>query len=1255
MPEKRNLRKRGVVLTPHGQIKLQQARREKEIAENFADRFTLEAISDRTGLSIKTITKVLEAKVPVDKPTLETFFHGFGLLLEIDDYQLPSQTDQSNQSNQTLENFDNDELARSDSQERLSLSKSQNFPEVDFGESPDVSMFYGRQQELQQLMQWLGLAPKTYLEKTYLEKRESAKRLIGIFGMGGMGKTSLVTKLLHEVVPQQQNSSEPFLYIIWRSLRNAPSFDTILGNWLDILSAHQEIQPNLPKLLAYLQRERCLLVLDNFETILDGGIVGVYRQGYEAYGEMLRLIGETPHRSTLIITSREKASEFNLLEGEDLPVCSLTINGSDQASLGLLQSKGIKGTSEESKILGDRYGNSPLAVKIIAATIRDLFDGEIALFLKEDAILFSGIRRLLDQQFARLSALEQAIMFWLAINREWTDIDTICTDLLPKVSRSKVLEAIASLYWRNLIEKSFENNSGLYTQQPMLMEYVTERFTEQASSELLDRQDLTILHHYAFLKTTVKEHIRCSQSRLILEPIVRQLQARLGAAEAIAQHLKSILHQIRPQNPTANHQPLASYAAGNLLNLLCHLKQDLTGCNFAGLAVWHAYAPNVPMPHTSFAYADLQHTQLTETFGAVFAVAYSPDGKLFATGELSGYLRLWRLTDGQLVWAVRGSLSWIRTVAFAPDGQTLAIGTGEHSIAFFEVATGRALQTLCGHTDQIHAIAFHPHHPILASACGDHSIRLWDIQKSECLHLLSGHTDQVQNVCWNYAGDLLLSCSSDRTVRIWQLDSQWQEVPKLIQTITQSTHGGHSDQVFGVAFHPERNIFASGSADNTVKIWQLSPSLSPSQDQANSSHLSIQLLHTLKGHTAHILFVQFSPDGEMLATSSSDTTIRLWDTATGKLCKTLTSHANWVRAVQFSPDGRTLLSGCSDYTIRLWDWRSGLVLRTWMGYSNWIWGAKFSKDGQMIACGGGDCTVRLWDVATGKCVRSLEGHSTWILGIAFDRDRDLVATGSGDNSVRLWQASTGKQLKVLNAHKSQVLAVQFSPTEPILASSSSDYTIRLWQVPEGNLLRVLEGHQDWIRSIGFSHDGMWLASAGQDATVKLWNVATGACIHTFSDFETWVWGVVFHPHGKQLAIASAHIITIWNLTSKQCIKTYIAQSKWIRSIDISNDGKWLIAGDQDRLIHLWNLQTDQLVRTLTGHSDQVLSVQVSADSRYIISGSADETTKIWDLKTGQCLQTFKAAGIYEGMDLTGVKGLTPEAIAMLQSLGALKS
>ncbi|WP_271252238.1 hypothetical protein [Pseudanabaena sp. Chao 1811] len=154
MPEKRNLRKRGVILTPHGQIRLQQARREKEIAENFADRFTLEEISDRKGLSIKTITKVLEAKVPVDKPTIEAFFHGFGLLLERDDYQQPDQTELTGTSATAniLSNQESETQLEPQPEPQLE-PRPERLLQIDFGESPDVSMFYGRQQELNQLMQ----------------------------------------------------------------------------------------------------------------------------------------------------------------------------------------------------------------------------------------------------------------------------------------------------------------------------------------------------------------------------------------------------------------------------------------------------------------------------------------------------------------------------------------------------------------------------------------------------------------------------------------------------------------------------------------------------------------------------------------------------------------------------------------------------------------------------------------------------------------------------------------------------------------------------------------------------------------------------------------------------------------------------------------------------------------------------------------------------------------------------------------------
>jgi hypothetical protein len=172
-----------------------------------------------------------------------------------------------------------------------------------------------------------------------------------------------------------------------------------------------------------------------------------------------------------LLTSREKPAEVAALEGANLQVRTLRLGGAPDIARSLLQLKGLVGTEAEQQQLCDRYGNSPLALKIVATSIHDLFGGNIAPFLGQDTIVFNGVRRLLDQQFQRLSATEQALMYWLAINRELTTVSELREDLVPMPTMNSILESLEALLGRSLIEQSHTR----FTQQSVVMEYVTER------------------------------------------------------------------------------------------------------------------------------------------------------------------------------------------------------------------------------------------------------------------------------------------------------------------------------------------------------------------------------------------------------------------------------------------------------------------------------------------------------------------------------------------------------------------------------------------------------------------------------------------------------------------------------------------------------------------------------------------------------------------------------------------------------------
>jgi WD40 repeat protein len=210
---------------------------------------------------------------------------------------------------------------------------------------------------------------------------------------------------------------------------------------------------------------------------------------------------------------------------------------------------------------------------------------------------------------------------------------------------------------------------------------------------------------------------------------------------------------------------------------------------------------------------------------------------------------------------------------------------------------------------------------------------------------------------------------------------------------------------------------------------------------------------TLTGHTDWVLSVAFSPDGRLLASGSFDDTIKLWEVASGRLVRTLTGHTDWVRSVAFSPDGRLLASGSDDETIKLWEVASGSLVRS-LGHTAPVLSVAFSPDGRLLASGSYK-EIKLWDVATGSLVRTLTGHTNWVLSVAFSPDGRLLASGSADKTIKLWEVASGSLVRTLTGHTDWVRSVAFSPDGRLLASGSADKTIKLWEVASGSLVRTL--------------------------------------------------------------------------------------------------------------------------------------------------------------------------------------------------------
>jgi eukaryotic-like serine/threonine-protein kinase len=293
---------------------------------------------------------------------------------------------------------------------------------------------------------------------------------------------------------------------------------------------------------------------------------------------------------------------------------------------------------------------------------------------------------------------------------------------------------------------------------------------------------------------------------------------------------------------------------------------------------------------------------------------------------------------------------------------------------------------------------------------------------------------------------------------------------------------------------------------------------------------TITLLHTLSGHNGWLSSIAFAPDSQVLASSSFDSTIKLWRVEDGSLLRTLERHTAWVTSVTFAPDGKTLASASEDQTIMLWQVSDGTLLRTLDGHSDIVTSVAFSPDGQTLASASEDRTIKLWQVSDGTLLRTFTGHTGFVRSVAFSPDGQTVASASDDRTVKLWQVHDGTVLRSLEGHTDTIYSVAFAPDGQVLASGSRDYTVKLWQVSTGELLHTLESHGNAINSVAFSPDSQMLASASYDHTVKLWHAADGALLYTLEGHSGSVFGVAIAPDGHTLASASEdQMVMVWNM------------------------------------------------------------------------------------------------------------------------------
>ena len=492
-----------------------------------------------------------------------------------------------------------------------------------------------------------------------------------------------------------------------------------------------------------------------------------------------------------------------------------------------------------------------------------------------------------------------------------------------------------------------------------------------------------------------------------------------------------------------------------------------------------------------------------EGYPEVLSMDFSPDGQTLASSSHSDTVRLWDVNTGTLLRTFNDEPAWqysahINSMRFSPDGQTLVSASqaerrrGNHkfyTMGLWDVASGEPLKRLTVQADAVSTLCWSADGQTLASASQDGTIQLWDIATSEPLKVLTVQADAVSTLCWSADGQTLASASQDGTIQLWD----------VVTGILRHTFTGHTSSVSSLYWRGDGQTLVASYDDSRVRLWDAVTGMPR---------------HTFVGRTEDgrslsssedRRAVSLSADGQLLASGNDDTTILLWDVATGALCQTFPSHTKRVSSLCFSADGRLLASRSWDTTIRLWDVATGTSLKTLGTPIKTLTGyaadsMDFSPNSQTLVSG-----TQLWDVATGTLRHTLTSHDGGISSLSFSPNGQTLASGPWNDSrvvnhtIRLWDVNTGELQKTFIAEDfGSVASLCWIPDGQTLASGGGyvsegcagvlDAKVRVWDVATGELQRTFTGHTNEVLSVRFSADGQTLASGSADGTVLLWEM-----------------------------------------------------------------------------------------------------------------------------------------------------------------------
>lgn len=598
-------------------------------------------------------------------------------------------------------------------------------------------------------------------------------------------------------------------------------------------------------------------------------------------------------------------------------------------------------------------------------------------------------------------------------------------------------------------------------------------------------------------------------------------------------------------------------------------------------------------------------------------LALAPDNQTFITGGPSGTARVWNAQDGKLLHECRHGGDVIHAVAFSPDGRLLATGGDDTNslIKIWDAKTGQPIERQfgppaskdafeTGHTQTVTSVQFSHDGRRLLTASLDGTARLWDVESGKQIQRLFGHNWWVWSASFRREQDAqgqavdekrIVTTGQDGTAIVWSDETgQWTDDTQIRQGIP---FRGHKGPVFCARFTPDGRHVVSGGYDRRILIWEpeavvefdfrnLAEGLAPTETTYQE----------LTGHTDTVRSIRFSKDGSLIVSSGRDNTVRVWDIGSEKSIRTFRGHGSAVAAAEFSADGRWILSAGSDGQAKRWsldgdDEIQTLQGRRLAGHTNAVLGASFSPDGQQVVTASQDRYAKSWSAESGDVTRAFfEGHQFLSSSVVFMPDGRRLITSAMDNTARVWDLASGTEVFSLSG-TGRKAAVAASPDGRWIVTGSDQSTVKLWDAGNGKLVREFTGHAHEVTAVAMTTANGGLVLSGDEAgRCWLWNANTGQQIRGLT-------GKLGGHSGRIVAAA----FTI--------------------------DGRRALTASNDRTVAQWDVETgEELVDRVLRHPAAVTAMALAPDGGFALTGCLDGTVRYWDIQSGKLLHSFVDVG-----------------------------